>query len=150
MHFDRKSYGARIRQLRISKRLTQEQLAEKMHVTGTYIVKIESSQRTGSVELAVELASCFGISLDYLLLGAECNDKKRLLQTVILPLSAAPVFVPSENGYKEKTMQDKNVDFCGILNLLAALKRAGFPKTELEQVAVRIAVQTGATIPISF
>lgn len=34
-------------------------------------------------------------------------------------------------------MQDKNVDFCGILNLLAALKRAGFPKAELEQVAVR-------------
>ena len=87
MHFDRKSYGARIRQLRISKRLTQEQLAEKMHVTGTYIVKIESSQRTGSVELAVELTSCFGISLDYLLLGAECNDKKRLLQTVIAFLS---------------------------------------------------------------
>ena len=51
---------------------------------------------------------------------------------------------------KEKIMQDKNIDFCGILNLLAALKRAGFPKTELEQVAVRIAVQTGATIPISF
>lgn len=44
----------------------------------------------------------------------------------------------------------KNVDFCGILNLLAALKRAGFPKAELEQVAVRIAMQTGATIPISF
>ena len=47
-------------------------------------------------------------------------------------------------------MQDKNVDFCGILNLLAARIRAGFPKTELEQVAVRIAVQTGATIPTSF
>ena len=47
-------------------------------------------------------------------------------------------------------MQDKNIDFCGILNLLAALKRAGFPKTVLEQLAVRIAVQTGATIPISF
>ena len=46
-------------------------------------------------------------------------------------------------------MQDKNVDFCGILNLLSALKKAGFPKAELEQVAVRIAVQTGATIPIS-
>ena len=67
-----------------------------------------------------------------------------------LPLSAAPVFVPSENVYKEKAMQDKNVDFCGILNLLSALKNAGFPKAELEQVAARIAVQTGATIPISF
>ena len=87
MHFDRKSYGTRIRQLRISKGLTQEQLAEKMNVTGTYIVKIESSQRTGSVEFAVELASCFGISLDYVLLGTECNDKKRLLQSVIAFLS---------------------------------------------------------------
>ena len=47
-------------------------------------------------------------------------------------------------------MQDKNIDFCGILNLLSALKRAGFPKEELEQVAARIAVQTGVTIPISF
>ena len=87
MHFDHKSYGARIRQLRISKGFTQEQLAEKMHVTETYIVKIESSQRTGSVEFAVKLASCFDISLDYLLLGTECTDKKRLLQTVIAFLS---------------------------------------------------------------
>lgn len=47
-------------------------------------------------------------------------------------------------------MQDKNIDFCGILNLLLALKKAGFPKAELEQVAARIAAQTGATIPISF
>ena len=47
-------------------------------------------------------------------------------------------------------MQDKNVDFCGILNLLVALKRTGFPKAELEQGAGRIAMQTGATIPISF
>lgn len=29
MHFDRKAYGTRIRQLRINRNLTQEQLAEK-------------------------------------------------------------------------------------------------------------------------
>ena len=87
MHFDRKSYGTRIRQLRISKGLTQEQLAEKMHVTGTYIVKIENSQRTGSIELAVELADCFGVSLDHLLLGREYSDKKQAFQTVIAFLS---------------------------------------------------------------
>ena len=45
MRFNRIAYGARIKQLRINKGLTQEQLAEKMHVTGTYIVKIENSQR---------------------------------------------------------------------------------------------------------
>ena len=47
-------------------------------------------------------------------------------------------------------MQDKNIDFCGILNLLSALKKVGFPKAELEQVAARIAAQPGATTPISF
>lgn len=87
MRFDRMAYGARIKQLRINKGLTQEQLAEKMHVTGTYIVKIENSQRTGSIELAVELAECFGVSLDHLLLGGECSNKKQALQTVIAFLS---------------------------------------------------------------
>ena len=48
MHFDHKAYGARIRQLRKRRELTQEQLAEKLNVSGTYIVKIESNQRTGS------------------------------------------------------------------------------------------------------
>lgn len=87
MRFNRMAYGARIKQLRINKGLTQEQLAEKMHVTGTYIVKIENSQRTGSIELAVELADCFGVSLDHLLLGREHSDKKQAFQTVIAFLS---------------------------------------------------------------
>lgn len=87
MRFNRMAYGARIKQLRINKGLTQEQLAEKMHVTGTYIVKIENSQRTGSIELAMELADCFGVSLDHLLLGREYSDKKQAFQTVIAFLS---------------------------------------------------------------
>lgn len=87
MRFNRMAYGARIKQLRINKGLTQEQLAEKMHVTGTYIVKIENSQRTGSIELAVELADYFGVSLDHLLLGRKYSDKKQAFQTVIAFLS---------------------------------------------------------------
>lgn len=87
MRFNRMAYGARIKQLRINKGLTQEQLAEKIHVTGTYIVKIENSQRTGSIELAVELADCFGVSLDHLLLGREYSNKKQAFQTVIAFLS---------------------------------------------------------------
>lgn len=60
---------------------------KKLNVSGPYIVKIESNQRTGSVEFAVELASCFGVSLDYLLLGTACNDKRQMLKTVIAFLS---------------------------------------------------------------
>ena len=46
-------------------------------------MKIENSQRTGSIELAVELADCFGVSLDHLLLGGEYRNKKQAFQTVI-------------------------------------------------------------------
>lgn len=47
-------------------------------------------------------------------------------------------------------MRDQNVDFCGVLNLLTALKNAGFPQDALMQIAVLIKTQTGATIQISF
>lgn len=85
MKFDQKTYGARIKQLRVSKGLTQEQLAEKMNVTGTYIGKIEKGQQTGSIELTVELAMFFGVSLDFLLLGKEyrIESKKQKLKNVI-------------------------------------------------------------------
>ena len=83
MGFDRDAYATRIKSLRKKSGLTQEQLAEKINVTSTYIVKIENSQRTGSIEFSVELAKCFGVSLDYLLLGEEVGNKKQVLQRVI-------------------------------------------------------------------
>ena len=62
-------------------------LLKKKNVTSTYIVKIENSQRPGSIEFSVELAKCFGVSLDYLLLGEEVGNKKQVLQRVISFLS---------------------------------------------------------------
>lgn len=87
MRFDRAAYGARIKQLRLAKGLTQEQLAERLNVSNTCITKIENNQRTSSVELAVELAIQFDVSLDYLLLGAEHDTKKLAFRTVISFLS---------------------------------------------------------------
>ncbi len=58
-----------------------------MNVTSTYIVKIENSKRTGSIEFSVELAGCFGVSLDYFLLGSESKNKKQMLKTVVSFLS---------------------------------------------------------------
>ena len=51
--------------------LTQEQLAEKINVSRTYIVKIENGLQTGPIEIAIELAELFDVSLDFLLLGKE-------------------------------------------------------------------------------
>ena len=49
MGFDRDTYAARIKSLRKSRGLTQEQLAEKMNVTSTYIFNIENIKITGSI-----------------------------------------------------------------------------------------------------
>ena len=69
MYFNREDYGSRIRSLRKKRGLTQEQLAEKMNVSTPYIAKIETGKQTGPVELAVEFAAFFDVSLDYLTSG---------------------------------------------------------------------------------
>ena len=85
MRFDRDNYGSRIRNLRKNRGLTQEQLAEKMNVSTPYIAKIENGKQTGPVELAVEFAEFFAVSLDYLLMGKGdfAEDQKHRLRMAI-------------------------------------------------------------------
>ena len=89
MRFNRDDYGSRIRSLRKKRRLTQEQLAEKMNVSTPYIAKIETGKQTGPVELAVEFAEFFAVSLDYILVGNSnfVEEQKRRLRMAISLLS---------------------------------------------------------------
>lgn len=89
MHFDRTAYGERIKRLRTGRELTQEQLAEKRNVSRTYIVKIENGLQIGPIEIAIELAMFFDVSMDFLLLGKENYrvDRKQCLRMAIDILS---------------------------------------------------------------
>lgn len=89
MHFDHKAYGERIKRLRTGRDLTQEQLAEKINISRTYIVKIENGVQIGPIEIAIELAMFFDVSMDFLLLGKENHlvDKRRCLRMAIDILS---------------------------------------------------------------
>lgn len=89
MHFDRMAYGERIKRLRTGRELTQEQLAEKINVSRTYIVKIENGLQIGPIEIAIELAMFFDVSMDFLLLGKENYrvDRKQCLRIAIDILS---------------------------------------------------------------
>ena len=86
---DQIKIGNFIKALRREKGLTQEQLAERVRVTRTYIAKIENGSQVGPLELAIELADLFEVSLNYLLLGVEweAQDRKQHLQSVIAFLS---------------------------------------------------------------
>ena len=83
--FNMKDFGSRLRMLRNACGLTQEELCDALGMSDTHYRKIEAGSRTGSLELIVEMAEYFHVSLDYLLLGeTESNSKaKRDILTVI-------------------------------------------------------------------
>ncbi len=61
--------GKRIRDLRISKGLTQQELSEILSVTDNHICKIETGNTSVSLNVLINLCNCFDSSIDYLIFG---------------------------------------------------------------------------------
>ena len=72
------SFGMKCSQLRKEKKLTQEQLAERLNVTSQAVSKWENDLSYPDVELLVDLAKLFDCSVDYLL-GKEDTPETRLV-----------------------------------------------------------------------
>ena len=65
--------GDRIKGLRKSNHLTQFQLAETLFVSDKTISKWEQNKSEPDIDLLIEIANIFNVSLDYLLTGAKNN-----------------------------------------------------------------------------
>ena len=57
--------------LRTRAEMTQRQLAKELHVGLSAIGMYEQGRRTPSVEILIQMATLFGVSLDYLITGKE-------------------------------------------------------------------------------
>ena len=68
---DPKGIGARIKNLRKERGLTQQALADELGVTLNYISKIEPGMKVPSIDVLVVMAEYFGVSLDHIVLGKE-------------------------------------------------------------------------------
>ena len=75
MLFDAKNFGAKVRLLRKRSGQTQEQLAEELNISTSYLGKIELGRRTPSIDLLLDMAEQFGVTVDELLRG----DRKEAL-----------------------------------------------------------------------
>ena len=73
MNYNMKQSGERIRQLRIKKGLTQEKTANALNIDQSYYGRIETGKKGCSVDLFIQLAELFDVSLDYLILGRYCD-----------------------------------------------------------------------------
>ena len=58
--------GRILKTLRMEKKLTQKQLAERLNVTQSSIAAIENKRRKGNREFEILVSEFFNVSLDYL------------------------------------------------------------------------------------
>ena len=64
---DQSKIGARIREARVAKKLTQEQLAELADIGFYYIGEIERGVKLPSLTVFIKIVEALGVSADYLL-----------------------------------------------------------------------------------
>lgn len=89
MYYDTTASGLRIQQLRKNANMTMEELSERLNITDRQVRRIEKGESSGSIDLLIEIAVLFDVSLDYLILGkaSRSSDVKKILQHAIGYLS---------------------------------------------------------------
>ena len=76
MSFNQKEIGRRVNELRTGHQLSLDQLADAVNCTRDHLYRAERGEpRHGfSIDILIEIARYFDVSLDYLILGVEGNN----------------------------------------------------------------------------
>lgn len=85
MYFNSTEIGLRVRELRVRKGLSVNALAEELNCSREHMSRAEHGKESYSIDLHIDLAQYFDVSLDYLILGIpKINDeaKAELLQVI--------------------------------------------------------------------
>ncbi len=84
MYFDAEEFGKRVAALRQEKGFSQIRLAEEINVSRNHMSYIERGQRVPSLDLMIEMADYFGVSLDYLVLGRSLSPDRARCRAALL------------------------------------------------------------------
>lgn len=74
LFMDYKLIGSRIREHRKQKCISQEKLAEMIHVSATYVGAVEHARKRPSLMTLVKMANALGTTTDSFLRGNLCHD----------------------------------------------------------------------------
>lgn len=80
MGFDQFAFGKRFKQLRKERRLTQEQLADRLGISDRHVRGIEHGDFFPSIDLYILIAQVFQVSLDMLILGEIASSREMELK----------------------------------------------------------------------
>lgn len=67
----------KVREYRTAAKLTQQQLAERVHVSSRTIISIEKEQYSPSLMLAYRIAEVFGVSVEELCCLKENKEQEK-------------------------------------------------------------------------
>lgn len=136
--------GSRIKQLRLSRSMTQEQLAQRLGLTAQAISKWESGTNMPDIQMLPDLSVIFGVSIDELFAITDESRMERI-ENMIYDVR----FIPDEEFLQtERYLKDCqiNSDLQGQATLLLAMlynKRAN----EYHELAKPLARQALELIP---
>lgn len=74
MNLDARAIGQRIKQLRKENGLTQQQFADQIGISMNFLSKIEPGMKIPSIDVFVEIAVQFGVSLDWVIMGRDNRE----------------------------------------------------------------------------
>lgn len=140
------SIGKRIASLRKDKGLTQEELAEKLGISGQAVSKWENDQNYPDISILPQLARLLGVTVDELLSGKQENgpvvqllpeDKRKDMKDMMLrievdsadgdrvrvnlPLALVQVILDSGAEFSHYSNSDvlKNINWAQVMSLIA-------------------------------
>lgn len=82
----KKMIGARIKSIRIKKKLTQEQVSEKMGIHTNYLSSIERGMENPTLNTIINLSNSLGVDIGEIFKSLQVEDKKQrkvLLRSLI-------------------------------------------------------------------
>ena len=72
---DNKAVGERIAYLRVNNHYTREEFAEIIGISSKFLYEIEIVKKKFSVDILYNIATSFGVSCDYLIIGVHMLEE---------------------------------------------------------------------------
>ena len=123
MTTDLKLIGDRIRKVRYAYKLTQQQMADQLHITRSCLANYERGTRQPPIEFLRYLAKEFQVDLDYLL-GDTCSPLKEHL---ITELFSSTRYISKDGKLDISTLNPINtifaVEFINYLKITERLEK---------------------------
>lgn len=139
--------GKKIRLLRLSKNMTQEQLAEKLSVTPQSVSKWENNITAPDIQLLPKLSVTFGVTIDELF---SITDETKLERIENIFSNASEITVMSEKDFESyRSFLTENIDNPKIKNrVITALAHLYiFQSKSYKNIAVDYAIKAVESEP---